>query len=535
MSLINKAKSQVNYLLGSLGADIPAGIAIFFVAIPLCLGIAHASGAPLISGILSGVLGGIVVGLLSKSALSVSGPAAGLTAVVLAGIHELNGFAAFLTAVFLAGVIQIILGIARAGWIASYVPYAVIKGMLSAIGIILLLKNIPHLLGFDVESISSDKFKLDEYNLNELITSPELLSEAGNNTFGILLHSFQHINWFILVLGISTLLIIHLWEKHKIKKLSLLPSPLVAVLWGTSLCYLLTYFFPQLTLGKEHYVNLPTNLSLDLFTLPDWSSLANYHTFIIAIELALIASLETLLCIKAVDKLDPLKRRSPANRELVAQGVANSIAGLIGALPITSVIVRSSLNISAGGRTQASSITHGVLLVICVLFFAWWANQIPIAALSAVLISIGYKLVSPVSFKEHWQKGASQFVPFVATIISILLTDILIGVIIGLVLSMLFIVYNTYKAPSFFLINLDTNNKKVVLGDNIFFLHKFKYSELLDSIPEDSELEIDGTRTVYIDNDILSTTYEYLERAKSKNIKVKFKGLKQLNCAHLEQ
>lgn len=534
MSLLQKTKSHFGYLFGSLSNDIPAGIAVFFVAIPLCLGIAHASGAPLISGVLSGVLGGIVVGFISRSALSVSGPAAGLTAVVLAGIHELNGFSTFLVAVFLAGIIQIILGIARAGWIASYIPFAVIKGMLSAIGIILLLKNIPHLLGFDVESISSDKFKLDEYNLNELITSPELLSEAGSNTFSILLHSFQHINWFILLIGISTLVIIQLWEKHKIKKLSLLPSPLVAVIWGTSLCFLLISLFPSLALGKEHYVNLPTNLSLDLFTMPDWSAFSNYHTFIIAIELALIASLETLLCIKAVDKLDPLKRRSPANRELVAQGVANSMAGLIGALPITSVIVRSSLNISAGGRTQLSSITHGILLIVCVLFFAWWANQIPIACLSAILISIGYKLVSPISFKENWLRGPSQFVPFVATIIGILLTDILIGVIIGLVLSMLFIVYNTYKAPSFYLINLDEHKKKIILGDNIFFLHKFKLSELLSSIPENTYLEIDGTRTVYIDNDILVAIYEFLERAKRKDITVEFKGLKQINWSRVE-
>ena len=376
--------------------DLPAGLAVFFVAVPLCLGIAHASGAPLISGLITGMLGGVITGLISNSQLSVSGPAAGLTAIAIAGIIKLGSFEAFLLATVFAGIIQILLGVFRVGFIANYIPSTVIKGMLSAIGLILIIKQFPHVIGYDIEEMGVEEFAVTAQDMNELYKESKA---AETNTFTIFMHPLNNLNRGVLFIGLVSLIFLVVWDRFFQKRYKALPGSLLVVLIGIAISYLLEHFLFSSPLGQDHFVNIPKLDSITAFLhvskFPNWSVVSKYAVYSTAFTIAIVASIETLLSVEAVDKLDPQKRKTPANRELIAQGIGNTLAGLLGGLPMTAVIVRGSVNVSAGAQTKLATIIHGLLIVIAVVFLAPLMNLIPLACLAAVLIYTGYKLLVP--------------------------------------------------------------------------------------------------------------------------------------------
>ncbi|MEO9475883.1 MAG: SulP family inorganic anion transporter [Cyclobacteriaceae bacterium] len=500
--------------LGSLGSDLPAGIVVFLVALPLCLGIALASGAPLFSGIIAGIMGGLVVGSLSGSHLSVSGPAAGLTVIVLNAITDLGSFESFLLAVFLAGLIQVILGVLKAGIIGHFFPSAVIKGMLTAIGLILILKQIPHALGDD-----------RDYEGDEAFFQPD-----GENTFTEIILAFQNIEIGALVICAIALAILIVWETQTFKNMSwtkIIPGPLVAVGFGivaNSIIY--AQAVPSWFLSGKHLVSLPSieNATdfLSTLTFPDFSQLANPDVYIVAITIAIIASLETLLSLDAVDKLDPYKRIAPASRELWAQGAGNMASGLVGGLPVTAVIVRSTANISSGGRTKVSAIFHGFLLLTSVTLFPKFLNLIPLSALAAVLLMVGYKLAKPSLFKSMYAQGVNQFLPFIITVLAILFTDLLVGITIGICVGIFFVIRaNLHQA---IVINKpDENTYVFTLKKDISFLNKAFLRINLRDIPENSTVIFDETDSIFIDHDINETVEDFFATAKNKNIKVEIK------------
>ncbi len=421
--------------------DFRAGLVVFLVAVPLCLGIALASGAPLFSGIIAGIIGGLVVGSLSGSQLSVAGPAAGLTTIVLGAIGKLGQFETFLLAVSLAGVIQIILGFVRAGSIGHFFPSAVIKGMLASIGVTLILKQIPHALGDDRDAEGEfEFFQLDGEN-----TFTEIANAIGDPEFGAVV---------IALLSIAVLL---LWEKPAIKKNAILgsvPGPLIVVVLGIVLNEVFRLLLSGWALENSHLVQLPRANTLNEFaglvTFPNFSQITNPQVYISAITIAIVASLETLLNVEATDKLDPLKRNTPPNRELKAQGIGNLVSGLLGGLPVTSVIVRSSVNINSGGRTKLSAIIHGVFLLVCVLLIPGLLNKIPLASLAAILLVTGYKLAKIQVFKDMFAQGWNQFLPFVVTIVAVLFSDLLYGIGIGMAVGFFFILRENYRTSYFF-------------------------------------------------------------------------------------
>src|SRR5688572_11779963 len=407
----------------SVKYDLPAGIVVFFVAVPLCLGIALASGAPLFSGLIAGIVGGIVVGAVSNSSLGVSGPAAGLTVIVFSAIQQLGSFQVFLAAVVIAGVLQILLGLIRAGIIAYYFPSSVIKGMLTAIGIIIILKQIPHAFGYDADYEGDFTF----------------LQMDGHNTFSELIYMLEAITPGAIVVSIISLTILFLWEAHLSKKypaLKLVQGPLVAVVVGIAYQFVTAAYFPELSLSSQHLVNVPVSGSpsefFAQFMLPDFTAIARLDVWIVGVTLAIVASVESLLSTEAIDKLDPYKRLTNTNRELIAQGTGNMLTGLIGGLPVTQVILRSSANVQSGGKTKLSTIFHGMLLLLCVILIPRLLNAVPLAVLASILLVIGYKLANPFVFKQMARLGWSQFLPFIATITGIVFTDLLKGISIGL-------------------------------------------------------------------------------------------------------
>ncbi len=497
----------------SLGSDLPAGMVVFLVALPLCLGIALASGAPMFSGIIAGIVGGLVVGSLSGSQLSVSGPAAGLTVIVLNAITELGTFESFLLAVFLAGLIQFLLGVAKAGIIGHFFPSSVIKGMLSAIGLILILKQIPHALGDD-----------RDYEGDEAFFQPD-----GENTFTEIALAFQNIDLGALLIAICCLAILIIWETRALKNMSwtnVVPGPLVAVLFGViANSVLYAKALPQLFLSEKHLVSLPDIGSasdlLNELTLPDFSQFTNPDIYVVAFTIAIIASLETLLSLDAVDKLDPYKRIAPASQELRAQGIGNMLSGLIGGLPVTAVIVRSTANISSGGKTKVSAIFHGFLLLISVTLFPTILNLIPLAALAAILLMVGYKLAKPSLFKSVYIQGWNQFIPFVITIIAILFTDLLIGITIGIIVGVFFVIKaNLHKA---ILVEQKNNEFLIRLQKDVSFLNKAKLRMTLREIPKGSHVIFDETDSIFIDHDIIETIDDFCISAKNDNITVEMK------------
>jgi len=418
--------------------DLSAGLVVFLLAIPLCLGIALASGAPLFSGIVSGIVGGIIVGFLSESHLSVSGPAAGLTVIAINAIQQLGAYEAFLTAALLAGFIQLIAGYLKAGIIGHYFPSSVIKGMLASIGIILILKQLPHFVG-----LHSEFFGAMEFN------EPD-----GTNTFSKLMYAFSHVNGLAFFVGAFSLFILIIWEKPIIKRISalqVLPGALVAVISSILIPIIANKINPNWKISSEQFVNLPNLFDSDVlqtaFSFPDFSALFYPEVYVVAITLAIVASLESLLSIEAVDKLDPEKRRSPNNQELKAQGVGNIVSSLLGGLPVTSVIVRSSANVNSGAKTKMAADYHGIFLLVSVVLIPSLINNIPLSSLAAVLLVVGYKLTKPALIKQQRKLGKEQFIPFATTIVAILLTDLLVGIIIGLHVGAFFNIYSNYKVP----------------------------------------------------------------------------------------
>lgn len=506
--------NQKNNLFLNYKKDLPAGVVVFLVAVPLCLGIALASGAPLYSGMIAGMVGGLVIGSLSKSNLSVSGPAAGLTAIVLAGITQLGVFEIFLLAVFIAGILQFLLGILKAGSVAYYFPSNVIKGLLTAIGIIIILKQIPHAFGYDKNAEGDMTF----------------IQMDGDNTFSAIINSINYVHPGAIIITIISILILIYWPK--IKKVALIPAPLVAVLLGVLLNEVFRFTESSLfSIKKEHLVNLPVPKDfqsfIGQFTMPDFSAIGNKDVWIIAITLAIVASIESLLTIEATDKLDPLKRVTPPNSELKAQGIGNMISGLIGGLPITSVIVRSTANINSGGVSKLSSVFHGVLLLICCSLIPGLLNKIPLATLAAILIMTGYKLCRLSVFKEMFSKGKYQWVPFVVTVLAIVFTDLLIGVSIGLAVSVVYILQGNIKSPYYFHREKyhDGDLIRLVLSQEVSFLNKASIRLTLEALPKDSKVIIDASNTAYIDYDVLELIREFEKvQAPTRNIKVVLTG-----------
>ncbi len=497
--------------LRSAGADIPASVVVFLVALPLCLGIALGSGAPLFSGIIAGIVGGIVIGSLSGSQLSVSGPAAGLTVIVAAAIIKLQVYEAFLLAVVLAGVIQLLLGFLKAGVIGDYVPNSVIKGMLAAIGLILILKQLPHFVGYDKDFVGDEAF----------------LQQDNENTFSGIFSALNYITPTACIIGVVSIGILMLWETKffKSKKfLTLIPGPLIVVLAAIFISQALSSQ-NGFQLEPKHLVTLPVadnaKAFFSFFSTPDFSFINNKNVWTSALTIAIIASLETLLAVEAVDKLDPLKRVTPTNRELKAQGIGNIISGLIGGLPLTSVIVRSSANVMAGAKTKFSSILHGSLLLVSVFFIPRLLNLIPLSALAAILIFTGYKLARISLFKEFFSKGLDQFIPFVVTIVAILLSDLLTGILIGAAVGLFFMLRSNFKS-SVFVVN-DTNHYLVRLRKDVSFLNKPIVKSRLEKVPADSFVLIDVTRADFIDKDVIEEVNNFITHASLKNIKVEIK------------
>lgn len=495
----------------NIGADFSASVVVFLVALPLCLGIALGSGAPLFSGLIAGIIGGIVIGSLSGSNLSVSGPAAGLTAIVAAGILKVPVFEAFLLSVLIAGVIQLILGFIKAGVFGDYIPTNVIKGMLTAIGIILILKQIPHLIGYDADFEGDYAFA----------------QKDSENTFSGIFTAFSKLTPLAIIIGFISLGIQIFWDKVLVKKgkiFKLTPAPLVVVIAGVFINIFLSNG-GTLQLRAEQLVNIPAaanvNEFFSFFTMPDFSYLNMPEVWITGVTIAIVASLETLLNIEASDELDPYKRVTPKDRELKAQGIGNLISGLIGGLPITSVVVRTSANVNAGARTKASAIMHGILLLLAVALIPFLINFIPLSALAAVLIYTGYKLAKPALFKEMYQKGFDQFIPFAVTIVAIIFTDLLVGIVIGIGVGLFFVLRSNFRT-SFFVVH-DNSRYLFRLRKDVSFLNKPLLKSKLESVPENSSVLIDISRADFIDKDVAEVINDFLQHAHLKNIKTEIK------------
>jgi MFS superfamily sulfate permease-like transporter len=496
----------------TLKSDFPASIVVFFVALPLCLGIALASGAPLLSGLIAGIIGGIVVGSLSGSRLGVSGPAAGLAAIVATAITDLGSFEIFLVAVVLAGVIQIIFGILRFGIIGYFFPNSVILGMLTGIGIIIILKQIPHLFGYDLEPMGADEF----------------LEPSGENTFTAITHVFSNITLGSMVIGFIGLGLIVFWDNvlaKKAKFFKLIQGPIVAVVLGTVL-KLIFDNNDALAVKSIHLVTIPIAGSfedyLGFLSFPDFSNITNPQVLTIAFTLALIASLETLLSVEATDKLDPEKNVTPPNRELFAQGAGNIFSGLIGGLPITQVIVRSSANIQSNAKSKLSAIMHGVFLLLAVMALPRILNHIPLSVLAAVLMVVGYKLAKPSLFKKMFERGWTQFVPFITTIVVIIAKDLLWGILVGLFIGVIVILVKSYQ-NSLFLHKENTDTSDTVnmtLAEEVTFLNKGAIAKQLNNLPKNITLNLDVRKSKYIDNDVIEILEDFVIQAKNKNITV---------------
>lgn len=496
-------------------SDLPASVVVFFVAVPLCLGIALASGAPLFAGIIAGIVGGIIVGIASGSPLGVSGPAAGLAVIVLSSINVLGSWEAFLLAVVLAGILQLILGFAKAGFIAWFFPSSVIRGMLTGIGLLIVLKQIPHALGYDKDAEGDLSY----------------FQPDGETTFSALLKSFEAVAPGAILISTLSLAVLVLWDKvlsKKHKVFQLIQGPLVVVVLGIFLNYLYQEKVLNFSLAPDQVVNLPVASSLteffSFFTLPDFSAIARYKVWEVAVVLAIVASLETLLCVEATDKLDPYKRTTPTNRELKAQGLGNLISGLIGGLPITQVIVRSTANIAFGGKTKLSTILHGMFLLISAVAIAGVLNMIPLASLAAILIIVGYKLADPALFKKMFKAGWEQFVPFMATVIAILATDLLKGIVVGLLAGIFYTLRHSYR-NAYHMKDVTTTHDgrevhHLVLAEEVSFFNKASIIKALSTLPFGSRVIIDCTNSKSIAHDVVEIIQDFRANAESRNITV---------------
>lgn len=488
-----------------IGKDLSAGLVVFLVALPLCLGISLASDAPLFSGIIAGIIGGIVVGLISGSKLGVSGPAAGLAVIVANAIAGFPSYEVFLASVVLGGAIQVALGLVGAGKIAFYFPSSVIKGMLAAIGLTIILKQIPHAFGIDRDPEGEFQF----------------LQPDGENTFSELLN-LQYFTEGALIIGVVCMLVLILWDSKWVKQnaiLSLIPGPLLAVVLGV----VVNMFYPEnLRLENSHLVQIPISGSfegfVDLFRYPDFTAMTSFTVIKTGFVIAIIASLETLLCVEATDRLDPRKNITPTNRELIAQGAGNMFSGLIGGIPVTQVIVRSSANIQAGGRTKLSAVIHGFLLLFCVVLIPDLLNMIPLSALAAILIIVGFKLAKPEMFKRMYREGQDQFIPFIVTIVAILFTDLLVGILIGLLIGIGYVLYTNFRSS----INLKTDGNHIIVDfkKDVFFYNRAELMKIFSKLEEGDEITLDGRNVDFMDHDIFLAIEDFVKDSKKKDIKV---------------
>lgn len=510
----NATPADLPSIASAWRTDLPAAIVVFLVALPLCLGIALASGAPLFAGIVSGIVGGVVVGTLSGSNLMVTGPAAGLTAVVVPAIATLGSFRAFLVAVVIGGLLQMLFAVLRAGTIAFYVPSTVIHGMLAAIGLILVLKQIPHALGYDVDFEGSETF----------------LQSTGENTFTAIGHALSNIQPAAALLSVVALAMLVWWDRLRPAQVRWMPGPLAVVVVALAGQWLIGRFLPSMQLGPEHFVALPTMSELSapggMSVTPEWQAVWRPETWRIALTLAVVASLESLLSLEATDRLDPLKRDSPTDRELAAQGAGNVLAGLIGGLPMTGVVVRSAANVEGGARTRLATILQGVLLLITVATIPWLLNRIPLASLAAILIFIGFRLARPSLFAELWHQGPTRFVPFLVTVVAILLSDLLVGIGIGLAVGFVFVLWDQLRFPCYtFVSPPGAVLMRAQLQEHVSFLNKASLARLFDGLAPGSRLELDGSRCRHIDRDVLELIANFRYTARHRQIDFRTVGL----------
>ncbi len=508
------------YYLSFLKHDFKASITVFFVALPLCLGISLASGAPFYSGLLAGIIGGLVVSLISGSQLSVSGPAAGLTTICSIAIIQLGGIEIFFLSLVIAGLLQILLGVFRLGGFTHFIPSAVIKGMLTAIGIILISKQIPFLIGYDQPDFWSNQ-------LFNIITLNHAFSHIGN--------LYDHIAVGAILIACLSLVFLYTWKKTMAKRINFLPASFITVLFGVVLAFIVNNYFPSLHLKPTHFVNIPKNIFSQV-KFPDFHALfSNREIWKTAIVICFVATLETLLSIEAIDKIDPYNRITPQNRELIAQGTGNFLSGLLGGLPITAVIVRSSANAEAGAKTKLSGFTHGIWLLLIVLFGVSLVNYIPYCVLAVILIRTGYNLAKPKMIWSVYKQGREQFLPFIITVIAILFTDLLIGVLIGLTYSLYFLIKHTYRAGYTIKEKAEGHIRHFIieLALNVSFLNKKKIKDMLDKMPEYSVVEISGTNSVYIDNDILEIIQDYKTKAHHRHIQLILKDIPEVETIEL--
>jgi MFS superfamily sulfate permease-like transporter len=513
----------------NLQKDIPASIALFLVALPLCIGIAHACGLPVIQGLIAGMVGGVVIGLASGSKVSASGPAAGLVVIVESALHDIsqNSLAnhnsvplleIFALVVVLAGLFQLVLGVVKLGKLADYIPVSVIKGMLAAIGLLLILKQLPHLVGWDADDFGDEEF----------------LQLDGQTTFSEISIAFEHLTPLALFIGFCGLAIQFMWDHPRLKKIAwtrIFPSSLLVVLIGVGLNQLSLRYLPTEAIESSHLVQLPKNLASTQFDfgigISSFGLLGNILIWILAIKIGVVASIESLLSIEASDKIDPLKRVSPPNRELLAQGLGNVVSGVLGGMPLTAVVVRSSANINAGNATQWSAVFHGIWLALAVLFIPSVISLIPNAALAAILIFMGYKLAKPSLFTDEWKKGKMSFVPFIVTVLAILFTDLLIGIILGMVVAFFFIIKSNFHR-SVTLVKIDSNYL-VRFQQQSSFMNKSLLKSVLHGIPQNADVILDFTHCNFIDQDILDVVEDYQIRATSNEIRIEY------SFANLEQ
>lgn len=507
-------------MFSSLKQDLPASVVVFFVAVPLCLGIALASGAPLFSGLIAGLVGGIIVGAISDSQLGVSGPAAGLAVIVLTAIQDLGAFETFLVAVMIGGAIQVLMGLARGGVIGFFFPSSVIKGMLAAIGIIIFIKQIPHAFGYDKDPEGDLTFQQAD----------------GENTFSELINMLDFITPSSMLVAAISLFILLLWDLVLVKKsnvFKIVPGPLVAVVFGILYELLSTKFFPGLSIKGEHLVSVPVSGSFAEFkanfTSPDFSMLGRSDVWIVGVTIAVVASLETLLCVDATDKLDPQKRTTNTNRELLAQGVGNLASGFIGGLPVTQVIVRSSANIQSGGKTKLSAILHGFFILVCVSLIPVVLNMIPLAVLASILFIVGYKLAKPSLFKSMFKAGWKTFIPFLVTVIGVVFIDLLKGICLGFVVAVITVLPAKLKDAFSFTEEASNGGKKfmLILSEKLTFFNKRSIFKTLEEIPEGADITIDMSKSKYVDGDIKDIITEFNDNAHEKNIKVELIEIKK--------
>jgi len=495
--------------------DVPASIVVFLVALPLCLGIASASEAPVISGLIAGVIGGIVVGSISNSNVSVSGPAAGLTTIVLASISKLGAFDIFLISVFIAGLIQIGFGLLRLGFLAQFVPNSVIKGMLAAIGIILILKQIPHAVGYDRDFEGDFAFEQPD----------------KHNTFSELWYMLDFVSYGAIIIALLSIAVLLIWEIKALKKylfFQVIPGALVVVLLGIGLNEYFRLYMPQfyLDITGKHVVDVPVfSGPLDFFTgltMPAFSNITDPRVWLVAVEIALVATLESLLSIEATDKIDPYNRITSPNRELLAQGSGNAVSGLLGGIPVTAVIVRSSANINAGARSKLSAILHGIFLLLSVLFLTPLLNRIPFASLAAVLLMVGYKLTKPSLFVKEYKRGWNSIIPFVVTIVAILFTDLLKGIFIGMLAGIFFVIRSNYQHA----VEVSRAGRNTIIRFNkdIFFTHKARIKRELMQVSDEGELLLNADKISFIDKDVLELLREFAESCPDRGIQVRYQG-----------